>query len=106
MKKVARFFIGEHCFAPFANPSLKEEHARRIIYDFRIDRENNGIFVFKVKANSFLYNMVRIMVGVLLEVGKGKKKVKDIEKAIGSGEGNFASSIAPAKGLFLTRVVY
>ncbi|MCD4668935.1 MAG: tRNA pseudouridine(38-40) synthase TruA [Actinomycetia bacterium] len=106
MKRVARAFTGEYDFAPFASSGLKEEYTRRRIYDFAVDRESTGMFVFKVRANSFLYNMVRIIVGTILEAGRGEREIKDIEQAIRSGEGNFASSMAPAKGLFLTRVEY
>jgi tRNA pseudouridine38-40 synthase len=106
MRRAAGVFTGEHDFAPFASPSVKKEYTRRKIYDFKISRENPGMLVFKIKANSFLYNMVRIIVGTVLEVGKGEREIKDIKKAILSGECNFASSTVPAKGLFLTRVEY
>ncbi|HAJ95175.1 MAG TPA: tRNA pseudouridine(38-40) synthase TruA [Actinobacteria bacterium] len=106
MRRVAGVFAGEHDFAPFASPGVKKEYTRRKIYDFTIDRESPGMLVFKIKANSFLYNMVRIIVGTILEVGKGEREIKDIKQAAMSGEGNFVSSMAPAKGLFLTRVEY
>ena len=106
MERAAGAFIGEYDFAPFASPSLKNEYTIRRIYDFTINRESAGMIVFKVKANSFLYNMVRIMAGTILEAGRGEREIKDIEQAIRSGKGSFASSMAPAKGLFLTRVEY
>lgn len=106
MRRAAGIFIGDHDFAPFASPGLKNEFTRRQIYEFTAVQEDNGMFVFIVKANSFLYNMVRIMTGTILEIGKGEREIKDIEKALLSGEGNYASSMAPAKGLFLTRVEY
>jgi len=106
MRRVAGVFIGEYDFAPFANPGVKKEYTRRRIYDFTINRKSPDMFVFKIKANSFLYNMIRIIVGTILEVGRGEREIKDIKQATLSGEGNFASSMVPAKGLFLNRVEY
>ena len=78
----------------------------RRIYSFTVTRDNEDVIIFRVTANSFLYNMVRIMVGTILEAGKGKKSLEDIRQAITSGGVSFASSMAPARGLFLTRVEY
>ena len=50
--------------------------------------------------------MVMIIVGNKLEVGRGERSLEDIKQAIAGGNSNFASSMAPASGLFLTRVVY
>ena len=106
MKRAARIFVGSKDFACFASPSLSGVSTVRKIYSFTVTADNEGVTTFKVVANSFLYNMVRIMVGTILEVGMGKKSLEDLKQAIAAGGVNFASSMAPARGLFLTRVEY
>lgn len=106
MKKAARIFVGKRDFASFASPSLSGLCTIRRIYSFTVTRDDDDIITFKVVANSFLYNMVRIMVGTILEIGKGEKNLEDIKQAITGGGVSFASSMAPARGLFLTRVEY
>jgi tRNA pseudouridine38-40 synthase len=106
MKKAARIFVGENDFATFASPSLSGVCTIRKIYSFTVTSGDEGVIMFKVVANSFLYNMVRIMVGTILEIGRGEKSLEDLKQAIAGGGINFASSMAPARGLFLTRVEY
>ncbi|MCJ7666088.1 MAG: tRNA pseudouridine(38-40) synthase TruA, partial [Actinobacteria bacterium] len=106
MRKAARMFVGRRDFASFASPSLSGLCTIRNIYSFTITRDDEYVITFKIVANSFLYNMVRIMVGTILEVGKGERRPEDIKEALAGGGSNFASSMAPAGGLFLTRVVY
>lgn len=106
MKKAARIFVGKRDFASFASPGLSGISTIRRIYSFTVTRDDEGVTTFKVVANSFLYNMVRIMVGIILEIGRGEKSLEDLKKAIAVGGSNFAPSMAPASGLFLTRVEY
>ena len=64
------------------------------------------LLVFKITAGSFLYNMVRIIVGSILELGRGSRSMESIEKALKAKDRNMAGKAAPAKGLFLTGVFY
>lgn len=106
MRKTSRMFVGRRDFTSFASPALLDVNTIRNIYSFTITRDNEGVTTFRIIANSFLYNMVRIMVGTILEIGKGEGRLEDIRQALAGGGSNFASSMAPARGLFLTRVVY
>lgn len=66
-----------------------------------------GKFIkFSVTGNGFLYNMVRIMVGTLLEVGVGRFKPEDVKYILESGDRAKAGKPAPAKGLCLEKVFY
>ena len=67
---------------------------------------NDNGAVFKITANRFLRNMVRAIVGTLIEIGNGKKKIKDLEKILKSKERSKAGYSVPAKGLFLTEIKY
>jgi tRNA pseudouridine38-40 synthase len=106
MEEAAGLFIGKHDFAPFASPSISGEYTERQIFAFELSKKNDGLLEFAVRANSFLYNMVRIMMGTILEIGRGEMQLSRIKKALETGEGNFSSSMAPAKGLTLNKVEY
>jgi len=106
MAGAAGIFEGEHDFAPFASPSVAGDYTVRQVYGFDMDEKDGGLVEFKVRANSFLYNMVRIMIGVILEVGSGERDPENIKGALEAGKVNFSSSMAPAKGLILNRVEY
>ena len=68
--------------------------------------EKDGILIFNIKANRFLRGMVRALVGTLLEVGVGKRSIKDFEKIIQAQDRSKAGAQAPAQGLFLVEVGY
>jgi tRNA pseudouridine38-40 synthase len=68
--------------------------------------EENNLLVFTIKANRFLRNMVRAVVGTLLDVGRGKLTVEDFERIAGSKNRCCSSASAPAHGLFLWEVEY
>ena len=77
----------------------------RTVYESEITVEGD-IITYRVSADGFLYNMVRIIVGTLLEVGKGKIKAEDIPSIIASRDRARAGQTARAEGLYLNRVFY
>jgi len=104
MKKAAAHFLGEHDFSAFcANKKMKKSTLRRI-NALEICREGNEIRI-TVTGNGFLYNMVRIMVGTLLEVGTGKRDADSIPTLFGGKREN-AGYLVPAQGLCLMEVAY
>lgn len=110
MIKSCRLFTGKKDFTSFCSPNDEKENKIREVFEFDIFKNNlfgtNEVFIFKIKANSFLYNMVRIIVGTLLEIGKGVRDISAIEKAFKYNDRNLAGRIVEAKGLFLTGVGY
>ena len=81
------------------------ENTEREIYS--IDIEQNGIDIsIKVCGNGFLYNMVRIIAGTLLDAGYSKKSAEDIENTICQKDRNLSGKTLPAKGLELFSVEY
>jgi tRNA pseudouridine38-40 synthase len=70
--------------------------------------EENGYgeMVYRIRANHFLYGMVRAVVGIMLDYARGKRTREEIQKAIEKKERNLASAFAPPQGLFLSRVFY
>ena len=104
MQKAADAFLGEHDFSAFcANKKMKKSTVRRID-SLEIRRVGEEIR-FTVTGNGFLYNMVRIMVGTLLEVGLGQRKADSIPALFGAKREE-AGFLVPAQGLCLMEVTY
>ena len=104
MLKAARYFQGEHDFSAFcANKKMKKSTVRRIDA-LEISRAGEEL-VFTVSGNGFLYNMVRIMVGTLLEVGMGQRDPDGLPDLFGAKREQ-AGYLVPAQGLCLMEVDY
>ncbi len=104
MQRAARHFLGEHDFSAFcANKKMKKSTIRRID-SLEIQKDGEEL-VFTVTGNGFLYNMVRILVGTLIEVGQGKRSPEHIPAQFGAKREE-AGCLVPAQGLCLTEVMY
>ena len=105
MKTAAAAVLGTHDFSAFKCAASEMENTVRTIT--RSDwTERDGYLVYTVAGNGFLYNMVRILVGTMLEIGEGKRPADDPQRALESGDRKAAGATAPAHGLMLWRVVY
>lgn len=96
---------GEHDFKAFMSSNSSVKSTVRTIYDTAINSENKLIKI-EIAGNGFLYNMVRIIVGTVIEIGNGKKDITCIEKAIQTGQRTYLGQTAKPQGLFLKEVVY
>lgn len=101
----AKAFIGTHNFSAFCASGSSVESTVRTIYDCGVRRENDEI-VFFVRGDGFLYNMVRIMVGTLIDISRGKIQCGSIPEIIESLDRNRAGVTAPPNGLYLNKVFY
>ncbi len=106
MKRAAEHFVGTHDFSAFMASGSKIEDAVREVYYARVEDNGEGEVSFTVAANGFLYNMVRIMAGTLLDCAVGKFSPEDIPAIIESKNRNNAGFTAPPEGLYLSRVFY
>ncbi|PKM40361.1 MAG: tRNA pseudouridine(38-40) synthase TruA [Firmicutes bacterium HGW-Firmicutes-9] len=105
MQLSAKDALGEHDFSAFMSVGSKLTNTVRTIT--KSEWTQNGKFLtYEVSANGFLYNMVRILVGTMLEIGSGKLPQGAIARAIVSGKRDDAGGTAPPHGLFLQRVQY
>lgn len=105
MEKAAKLLIGTHDFKSFcANKKMKKSTVRTI-YSITV-REENGIVTLRYRGNGFLYNMVRILTGTLIEVGRGLRAPEDMKAVIEAKDRGAAGFTAPAQGLYLTEVEY
>lgn len=105
MNRAAGYFVGTHDFRSFMAAKSKIEDCVRTVYSAKVEREGDTV-KFIVSADGYLYNMVRIMVGTLLDVGKGAKQPEDIKSIISACDRSKAGATAPPQGLFLTQVFY
>ena len=105
MIKGSKFLIGEYDFTSFASSKSKKKSNVREIYSIEI-KENKNLIEIYIEGNGFLYNMVRIIAGALVDVGLGKKSPEDIKTMLEAKNRSKASDTAPSKGLFLYKVNY
>ena len=104
MEKAAAYLVGEHDFSAFCgNPKFKKSTVR-FIRSVEIRREGEEVKIF-FTGNGFIHNQVRIMVGTLIEVGRGERDTDSIPELFG-GKRADAGFLAPAQGLCLMEVMY
>ena len=102
MREAARYLVGEHDFKSFCTVGAQVESTVRTITDLEVVRIGEEI-VIRVTGTGFLYNMVRIIAGTLLEVGYGRMSVEDIPSILEACDRHVAGPTAPAKGLCLVK---
>ncbi|WP_187117425.1 tRNA pseudouridine(38-40) synthase TruA [Clostridium amazonitimonense] len=105
MRRASEVLLGTHDFQSFTSLKPNTKSTVRTINYIDI-REDKGIIEIEVNGNGFLLNMVRIITGTLLEVGKGNLKPLDVEKILNEKKRSEAGPIAQAKGLCLKDVKY
>lgn len=105
MQEAIKYFEGEHDFSAFKASGTSNKNSVRTIYKTKLWHEGDRIYI-EITGNGFLYNMVRIIVGTLLEVGQGKIKPNTIPSIIESKDRSLAGKTLPANGLCLMEVKY
>jgi tRNA pseudouridine38-40 synthase len=108
MKTAASFFAGEHDFEAYCAVGGSQKTYVRRLTSVEV-RKSNGcdeMIEIEVKGEAFLYNMVRIITGTLVEVGQGKRKPEDIKEIIEAKDRAKAGHTAPPYGLYLAEVYY
>ena len=106
MQKAIKYFEGEHDFKAFkASGTSSKSSVRKIYLAQVIQGPENRIYI-ELTGNGFLYNMVRINAGTLVDVGLGKIKPEEIPEIIIQGDRKRAGKTLPPNGLFLMKVEY
>ncbi len=105
MNEACGYFIGEHDFTSFCAAGTQVEDKVRTIYSLDVRSEGKKIII-RVTGNGFLYNMVRIIAGTLLKVGKGDVLPCEIANIIAGRDRQLAGPTAPARGLTLCKIEY
>jgi len=105
MQKASDFFLGMHDFSAFKASGSSVKTSERTITGVHLAKSED-IITFEIEGDGFLYNMVRIIAGTLVEVGAGKIQPEAIPEIIKSRDRNKAGKTAPAHGLYLIEVYY
>lgn len=106
MQEACKHFIGEFDFKAFCSTKTEATSTIRTIYDLKIYSQSQNLMCIEVTGNGFLYNMVRIIAGTLIEVGLGKILPSDIENIILSCDRAKAGKTASSKGLILEKIYF
>ena len=106
MKKAIKYFEGEHDFKGFKASGTSSKTSVREIYKAEVIEAGENRIWIELTGNGFLYNMVRIIAGTMLEVGYGKIKPEEIPEIILSGDRKRGGKTLPPNGLFLVKVHY
>jgi tRNA pseudouridine38-40 synthase len=106
IERALPFFIGRRDFKAFQNAKATVKTTEREIFRFELHRERDGVFTLEIEGSGFLKQMVRSIVGTLLEVGENKRTVEEIPEIIASCDRRRAGPTVPASGLCLVRVIY
>ena len=108
MNEAAATLLEYDDFTSFAklNSNNKTNICRVVKAEWRRDAEDENLLVFTIRADRFLRNMIRAIVGTLVDVGRGRYTVEEFRDILHSRDLSRASAGAPAQGLFLSDVVY
>ena len=105
MKEAAAYIVGEHDFKSFCCVRTQAESTVRTIYSLEVLQEGSEIII-RIKGNGFLYNMVRIITGTLIQVGKGRFKPEYVKQMLEAKDRTVAGQTAPPQGLTLVGIEY
>lgn len=105
MRKAAGYLLGEHDFTSFCSVKAQVADHVRTIYDMTITKERE-LLTLRITGNGFLYNMVRIIAGTLLQVGLHRISAEQVKQILEAKNREAAGPTAPAKGLMLVEIRY
>ncbi len=105
MKKAASYLIGMHDFHSFTATKSKKKSMIREIYQIDINKNDDEIEII-YHGNGFLYKMIRILTGTLIEVGLGERSYQEVEKILELKDRQYAGETVPSQGLYLFKVFY
>lgn len=105
MRKAAEYLKGEHDFKSFCSVHTDVKDTVRTIYGLDIEKENDMITI-RISGDGFLYNMVRIIAGTLIRVGRGAYPPEKVREILEAKDRQKAAATAPAKGLVLKCIRY
>ena len=104
MNKAAQYFLGEHDYKVFSTVKKNKSTVRNVesvdIYD------DGDTLEITIKADDFLHNMARLMIGILLDIGSGERRPEDVRKLLDGVKGVEISKPAESYGLYLLEVEY
>ncbi|NLK75311.1 MAG: tRNA pseudouridine(38-40) synthase TruA [Clostridiales bacterium] len=105
MQRAAEYLVGTHDYKSFCSVKTQVLDTVRTIYSIKVSKKEDIIYI-RIKGNGFLYNMVRIIVGTLINVGRGFHSPEKVLEILKACDRSLAGPTAPAKGLTLVKIEY
>jgi tRNA pseudouridine38-40 synthase len=102
----AEALVGTHDFTAFTPTQTEHVHFERDVLAARWEDQREEVIAFVIEADAFMRNMVRVLVGTMLEVGGGRRSVSDFIALLGGAPRDRAGETAPPHGLYLEHVTY
>jgi tRNA pseudouridine38-40 synthase len=106
LKEIAEIFIGTHDFVNFRNIDCTAKSTIKTIKSIEVVISSEGLIEITISAPSFLYNMVRNLVGCMVEFARGKITKEQVLNKLGFNVNSLSTQVAPAYGLYFVRAVY
>lgn len=105
MQEAARLLVGEHDFKSFCSIHTQAESTVRTVYSLTVEKQGD-LIVIRVTGSGFLYNMVRILAGTLLQAGSGERKPGEMTQILNAADRSAAGPTAPACGLTMIGIEF
>ncbi|MER2295425.1 MAG: tRNA pseudouridine(38-40) synthase TruA [Desemzia incerta] len=107
LEEALAVIVGKHDFTSFCASNSGKEDKVRTVYEAKVERDElNGEIIFTFRGNGFLYNMVRIFVGTLLQIANGLRPADDMKRILEAKDRNQAGPTAAAHGLYMMQTYY
>jgi len=106
IREAVPLFLGEHDFKAFQNAKSAVQSSIRCLLSFELFEDYKGLYRFRIEGTGFLKQMVRTIMGTLLEIGEGKRDPKDVTKILASRDRRLAGRTVSGSGLCLVSVRY
>jgi tRNA pseudouridine38-40 synthase len=106
LDECAASIVGEHDFTAFTPTQTEHVRFDRVVLESAWEAESGQILAFRIEADAFMRNMIRVLMGTMLEVAGGKRTVEDFRELLEGAPRERAGETAPAHGLYLTGVTY
>lgn len=105
LDQCASMLLGEHDFESFCKSNVDVDHFRCTVEESEWSKQGPTL-VYRIRANRFLYGMVRALVGTMVEIARGHRPFEDMHRILEAKDRALAGMSAPAKGLFLEEIIY
>ena len=109
MNRAAKTLLGRHDFSSFESSGAERDSSVRTIFEIDVERGRGGeqdYITVEIEADGFLYNMVRAIVGTLVEIGRGAQRESWMAEVLAAADRSAAGPTAPPQGLFMVKVKY
>ena len=106
LEECAAAIVGEHDFTAFTPTDTEHVRFRRVVTDAAWSRESDSVTSFAISADAFMRNMIRVLVGTMLEVAGGRRTIDDFRALLGGAPREHAGETAPAHGLYFVGATY